>query len=113
MELFGTNLGVFIGVTIVLFGAAGFMTGQALAQTWRPEWHLVPYSLLMAAGDRFFDWSLFGGGLLSLPGYLLAAAIVLVISVMSYRATRARKMVLQYPWLYERAGLFAWRDRQG
>jgi hypothetical protein len=25
--------------------------------------------------------------------------------------TKARKMVCQYPWLYERSGLFSWRDR--
>jgi hypothetical protein len=25
--------------------------------------------------------------------------------------TQARKMVKQYPWLYERSGLFSWRER--
>ena len=109
----GTTLGVFIGATIVLFGWAAYMTGQALAQTWRPLWHLVPYSLLLAAGNRFFDFALFGGGLLSPLGYVVTAAILLVFSIMAYRATQARKMVNQYPWLYERAGPFAWRDRQG
>jgi len=29
----------------------------------------------------------------------------------AYRLTQAHKMVAQYPWLYERAGLFAWREK--
>ncbi len=113
MAALGTSLWVFVCATIVLFGWAAYMTGQALAQTWRPLWHLVPYSLLMAAGNRFFDFALFGGKLLSPLGYIVTVAILLPISIMAYRATQARKMVNQYPWLYERAGPFAWRDRQG
>jgi hypothetical protein len=113
MAALGTSLWVFICATVILFGWAAFMTGQALAQTWRPLWHLVPYSLLLAAGNRFFDFALFGGTLLSLLGYVVTVVIMLAFSIMAYRATQARKMVNQYPWLYERAGPFAWRDRQG
>ena len=29
----------------------------------------------------------------------------------AYQVTRARWMVTQYPWLYERAGLFSWREK--
>jgi len=29
--------------------------------------------------------------------------------VVAYRVIRAHKMVTQYPWLYQRAGLFSWR----
>ena len=60
-EFFGSTLGDFIGVTLVLFGGAAFMTGQALAGTWRPLWQIVPYGLLLAAADRFFSWGLFDG----------------------------------------------------
>ena len=113
MAALGTSLWVFVCATVILFGWAAFMTGQALAQTWRPLWHLAPYSLLLAAGNRFFDFALFGGNLLSPLGYVVTFVIMLGFSIMAYRATRARKMVNQYPWLYERAGPFAWRDRQG
>lgn len=113
MAALGTSLSVFIGATIILFGWAAYMTGQALAQTWRPLWHLVPYSLLLAAGNRFLVFALFGGRLLSPLGYVVTVVILLAFSIMAYRATQARKMVNQYPWLYERAGPFAWRDRQG
>src|SRR5262245_251485 len=60
-EIFGTSLAVFIGLTVILFGGAAFMTGQALAGTWRPFWHAVPYALLLAAFDRFLIFGLFEG----------------------------------------------------
>ena len=51
MAALGTSHWVFVCATVILFGWAAFMTGQALAQTWRPLWHLVPYSLMLAAGN--------------------------------------------------------------
>jgi hypothetical protein len=111
IESFGTTVPVLIGLTIVLFGGAGWMTGQALGANWRSFWHLLPYTLLLAAADRFFDWALFNGGLLSPGGYLLGMVIIFGFGAAAYRLTRARRMVTQYPWLYERAGPFAWRSR--
>lgn len=108
-NLLGTSLGVFIGVTLVLFGGAAWMTGQALAGTWRPVWQAFIYAPLLAAVDRFFIYALFEGELLSAWGYLFHAALLLILMLVAYRVTRARRMVSQYPWLYERAGLFGWR----
>ncbi|MBF0373424.1 MAG: hypothetical protein HQL39_08395, partial [Alphaproteobacteria bacterium] len=45
IELLGTSLGVWLGVTWALGGGAAFMTGQALAATWRPFAHALPYAL--------------------------------------------------------------------
>src|SRR5512145_3415732 len=42
-DLLGNSLSVFIGVTVIIFGFASFMTGQALAGTWRPIWQVFPY----------------------------------------------------------------------
>jgi len=112
-SLLGTSPGVFLGLTVILFGGAAFMTGQALALTWRPLWHIVPYSLLLAVGDRFLTFALFQGTLLAPLGYLVHAAVLLAIAAVAYRATQANKMVAQYPWLYERSGLFSWRSRSG
>jgi len=109
--LFGTSLPVFIGVTIVLLGGAAFMTGQALAQTWRPAWQLLPYGLLLGAGDRFLGFALFRSDPGSLPGFVLDTLVLIAIALFAYRFTRARKMVVQYPWLYERSGLFTWREK--
>ena len=107
----GTTLPVFIGVTLVLMGAAAYMTGQALAGKWRPSWQVYAYCVLLGLGDRFAVFALFQGDLASLSGYLIDTVILTAIAVFAYRTTMARKMVSQYPWLYERAGLFAYRDR--
>jgi hypothetical protein len=112
MEVFGTTLPVFVGLTVVLFGGAAWMTGQALGDTWRPAWQLLPYCALLAVGSRFFDWALFDGVLLSAPGYGLAVIVLLASGYAAFRVSRARRMVTQYPWLYERAGPFAWRARE-
>jgi hypothetical protein len=109
--LLGTSLGVFLGLTLMLFGGAAFMTGQALAGTWRPVWQILPYALLMALGDRFLTFALFGGRLLSLSGFLSHAVVLGAIMYGAFRLTAARKMVAQYPWLYERAGPFGWKQK--
>jgi hypothetical protein len=41
----------------------------------------------------------------------LDAVIIIVIALFAHRVTLARKMVQQYPWLYERSGLLSWRAR--
>ncbi len=109
--LLGTTPGVSFGMTVVVMGFVAFMTGQALASTWKPVWQVVLYCLLLGLGDRFLIFSLFQGELLSLSGYLIDSAVLVAISLFAYRLTRARKMVSQYPWIYERAGLLGWRDR--
>ena len=107
----GTRVGLFIGLTVVVFGFAAMMTGQALAVTWRSPWQGVGYCFLLGAANRFMDYALFHGALLSPVGYVIGTVTLLVICGVAYRATRARKMVSQYPWLYERSGLLSWRDK--
>ena len=111
-ELLGTTLGVSFTVTVVVMGFAAFMTGQALAGTWKSMWQVVLYCLLLGVGDRFLIFSLFEGELLSLSGYVIDTAVLVAISLFAYRLTQARKMTSQYPWIYERAGLLSWRDRR-
>jgi Domain of unknown function (DUF6867) len=111
-DLLGASPASFLGLTLVLFGAAALATGRALARNWRPVWQVLPYAALLAAADRFLLYALFGGRLLSASGYVLAAAILLLLTLLGYRATRARLMVRQYPWLYERAGPLGWRGRR-
>lgn len=107
----GTTPRVTLAVTLVLMGGCALMTGRALALNWRPVWQLVFYCLLLGLGDRFLVFALFGGELLSLPGYLIDTALLLSIAAIAFRVSRARQMVRQYPWLYERAGPLGWRTR--
>ena len=109
VTVLGTTLPVFFGLTVVLFGLAAFLTGQALAGAWRPAWFVLPCTTALTAANRFLDYALFGGWLDSLSGYLVDWLVVLGICGLAYRITLAEKMVSQYPWLYRRNGLFAWR----
>ena len=105
------TLGEFLGVTIVLFGFTAFLMGQAVAETWRPLWQNIAYGFLLALGNHFIDCSLFDKDWTSLPHYLLDAVWIIIVALFAYRITLARKMVSQYPWLYERAGPLSWRER--
>lgn len=109
----GNSVGVYLGITVVIMGFAAYMTGQALALMWRPEWQVYFYSCLLAFGTRFLSFALFEGRLLSITGYLFDAVTLVAIALFAYRFNRARKMVSQYPWLYDRVGLFGWRERPG
>jgi len=105
------TIGEFIGVTGIMFGFAAFLMGQAIAETWRPAWQTVTFGLLLGLGNHFIDCTLFDKDWASFTHYVLDALWIIVVSFIAYRATLARKMTAQYPWLYERAGLFSWRER--
>lgn len=109
--LLGTSIPVFIAITVVIVGFAAYMAGQALGNTWKPLWHLIGYDILLGCADRFLIFSLFDGELLSATGYLIDTAVLFAISFFAYRINRVNRMVSQYPWLYERSGMFGWRSK--
>ena len=111
MEPFlGTSPGIYLVVAVVCGGGCAYMTGQALATTWRPMWMIVPYALLLGLAVRFLIYALFDGVLLTAFGYLADATTMLIVAFLSYKVARARMMVVQYPWLYKRNGLFGWKE---
>jgi hypothetical protein len=112
-ELLGNSIGVFFLVTVAVIGFAAFMTGSALGNGWKPMWHLAVYVPLLGCVDRFLIYALFGGRLDSLLGYVVDTAVLAAISAFAHRVAKARKMTVQYPWLYERSGLLGWRRRDG
>lgn len=101
----------FILLTLLIGGGAAWRTGQAVAQVWGALWPVAAYTALLAAAIRFLHFALFGGALLSLPSYLIDFAILAAIALVGHRARRTRHMTEQYPWMFERAGPLAWRDR--
>lgn len=111
-ELLGISPVGFLIVTVVLFGFCAVMTGQALANGWNKPWKLLPYSALLAAGNRFISYALAGGVLESPSGFLVSWAVLLLIAYVAFRYIRACNMVSQYPWLYEMAGFFSWKARE-
>jgi hypothetical protein len=98
-------------VTVLMGGWAAWMTGRAMALTWKPYWQLILYLLILAAFVRFIHFALFGGTLLTLHYYLVDAVVVFLIGSLGFRYRRARQMTTQYRWLYERTGPFGWRER--
>jgi len=109
-DILAVSWPVFIGLTLILFGGAAFLMGQALGETWRPAWQNMTFGLLLTVGDRLAGNFLFGSDIISVSGYVTHAAVLILIALAAHRLTRARKMVNQYPWLYERTGPFGWRD---
>jgi len=108
-DLLGTTPSVFLRLTVGVMGFAAYMTGQALANTWRPLWQVFGYCMLLGLVDRFLTFALFEGKLVSPTGYLIDTAVIIVIALFAFLLNRAKKMVSQYPWLYESAGPFGWR----
>ena len=108
--LYDTGNGwVFLLVTVILGGAAAFMSGRAVAQTWRPYWHIPVYMVPIAAAVRFFHYALFQEPLLSLQNYLVDFAVVFIAASLGFRLLRAHQMAQQYHWLFRRNGLLRWR----
>lgn len=110
-DILGADLPAFIGVMIVLAGGCGFLMGQALAGNWRPYWQVLFYSAMLAAAGRFLEYALFEGQLFAFVPFLAGYAAVLALASLGYRLTQADLMVRQYPWLYERADVFRWREK--
>jgi len=107
----GDTLATVLLFNFVLVGPASFATGQGLAATWRPWRQMIGYTALLSAGLRFFDYALANGELWSAGGFALGWAIQLGLAGFTYRLTRVRQMVRQYPWLYARKGLLGWEER--
>ncbi len=103
---------LFLLVTCVMGGWAAWMTGRALALTWRPYWQCIATSVVLAWAVRFIHFALFEGSFASLRYWLVDFVVVVVVTSLGYRTTRARQMTTQYSWLYERAGPLTWRERR-
>jgi hypothetical protein len=100
---------VFLLLTVVIGGGAAFVSGRALAQTWRPFWQVPVYMLGISAGVRFLHYALFEEVLLSAATFAIDFAVALLAAAAGYRLVRAGQMARQYGWLFRRAGPFGWR----
>jgi len=91
--------GIFLLVTVVLGGGAAWLTGRALARTWRPWWGVMLAVLPLGLGVRFIHFALFEATFLSLHYYLVDTAVALLFALAGYHVTRARQMAQQYGFL--------------
>lgn len=89
----------FLFVTVILAGAAAYMTGRALANVWLGTAHIIAYMVLLTAATRFIHFALFSGTLLSPYYYLVDLVVLLVIAIIGFRVTRSKQMARQYGFL--------------
>jgi hypothetical protein len=109
----------FIFITGILGGGTAWITGRATALGWSSSMQLLVYILLLTVALRFIHFSLFSGTFL-LPFSTLATGfyyyvvdfiILTAFAAIGRRMTRAEQMATQYGFLYDRAGLFGWRQK--
>jgi hypothetical protein len=121
---------------VVLGGVAAASVGRALARAWRPFAAAWPCAIALAGAVGFLHYAIFGlspipiydiGATLAgfggapaasalrlaadLSGWAALSVLSLVFAAYGYRRMRRRQMLDRYDWLYEPAGLFAWRPR--
>ena len=105
-------LWTFLLVTVLMGGSAAYLSGKAIAQTWRPLWQVPLYMLALAAVVRFCHFALFDEPFLSLPSYVIDFAVAFPAAAFGYRIVRARQMTTQYSWLYRRHSLLGWQPQR-
>jgi hypothetical protein len=101
-------LWIFLLVTVVMGGGAAYTSGKAIAQTWRPYWHIPLYMLPLAATIRFCHFALFEERLISPKSFVVDFLVALLAASFGYGLFRAGQMARQYPWLFRRRGLLSW-----
>jgi hypothetical protein len=90
---------VFLLVTVVLGGLAAVATGRALAETWRPWWHLPLAMILVTCGVRFVHYAVFEEVMLSIRNFAVDFVVLTAFAAAAYVWTRQRQMARQYGWL--------------
>lgn len=90
---------VFLLVTIILGGTTAFVSGRAIAETWRPIWQIAVYSILLGMAVRFIHYALFEEVFLSLRNFIVDVLVLAPLMAFGYRLTRVRQMVQQYGWM--------------
>ncbi len=105
------NLIDFLLITVFLGGGAAYLTGRAVANTWRPLIQAVLYMVPLTFAVRFIHFAMFEGTLSSIQFAAIDFTILLVLSLLGFRIARASQMAGQYHWLYLRGGPLAWRRR--
>ncbi|KPF71610.1 hypothetical protein IP69_05385 [Bosea sp. AAP35] len=103
---------LFLLVSVVMGGWLAWMTGRAMALTWKPTIQLVAYILVLGLVVRFIHFALFEATLLTLHYYVVDTVILMGFGFAGWRYNRARQMTTQYRWLYERTGAFSWKARE-
>jgi len=104
---------LFLLVTVVMGGWLAWMSGRAIAKTWKSPVQLVIYMLVLGLVVRFIHFAMFEATLLTLHFYIVDTIVLMAFGFAGWRFNRAKQMTTQYRWLYERTGPFGWKRRAG
>ena len=99
-------------LTFVLGCGCAWLTGRAIATSWRPASVAVAAMMPIGFALRFLHFALFQEQLLEPVTWIFETACLTAVALVSWRYARAGQMVRQYYWLYEPAGPLSWRLRQ-
>jgi hypothetical protein len=102
--LYDANIWVFLLCTVIMGGTTAFVTGRAIADTWRPFWQVIGYAVCLGLVVRFIQYALFQERLLSLRNYLVDIALLIVFGIAGYQVARRRQMATQYGWSATKSG---------
>lgn len=89
---------IFLLVTVCMGGAAAFVSGKALAETWRGWWQVPVYMVILSAAVRFIHFAMFEEKLLAPAAYLTDLAYLCVLAAAGFVVARRRQMRDQYGW---------------
>ena len=93
------SLGTFLLVTIIMGGAAGWLSGRAIALNGQARWTQIPAAIGVGAGIRFIHFALFGATFVSPQYFVVDTIFILAAAFVGYRVARQRQMARQYGFL--------------
>ena len=88
-------IGLFLLVTVVMGGGAAWLSGRAIAATWRPWLHVAGYMVILGGAVRFIHFALFDGTLLSPQFYAVDTVVCLFFGELGFRITRVAQKTTQ------------------
>ena len=97
------GLGPFLALTVAIGGAMAFSAGGAVARGWGSIGHLVFYAFLLTCAERFLQFALFEGTLLSPVHFAIDFAILLAFAWLGFALRRREQMRRQYGFLAGRS----------
>ena len=89
----------FLVLTVAIGGAMAFSAGGAVARGWDSFGHLAFYTLLLTLAERFLQFALFGGTLLSPLFFAIDFVILFAFAWLGFALRRREQMARQYGFL--------------
>jgi len=94
--VYESSLVSFIALTLFIGGGMAWASGAAVARGWESKGFLVAYAALLACVERFLQFALYEGTLLSLRFWVTSFLILLAFAWIGFALKRREQMSRQY-----------------